>query len=100
MSYGVQIFSDKGRDMVSGLVAEFAVDTILPSGSGSKSYSLGPGEALHATRFITFQPNTATYSIILDSVSVSGNTVHWSTRKDPYLGNPHSDAILVTKVAT
>lgn len=100
MSFGVQIFNTKGQDMVSGLVAEFTVDTIIPSGNGSQSYTLGPGEQLHATRFITFQANTGTYSTILDSVSISGNTVHWSTRKDPYLNNPYSDAILVTKVTT
>lgn len=98
MAYGINIFDAKGNSTISGLTTEFVIETIRPSTSGSKSYTLKEGESLRITRFFGFSPGVGANSIT--GASVSGGTVSWTTEHIPHTTFPLVDAILVTKVVS
>lgn len=98
MAFGINIFDANGNSTIAGLAQEFVIETLIPGGSGSKSYPLAANESLRVTRFFTFSPGAG--YITVSNAYVSGNTVVWETSQDVYSTFPMVDSILVTKVVT
>ncbi|EBP3777666.1 hypothetical protein CF88_18100 [Salmonella enterica subsp. enterica] len=71
MSYGAKIWSSSKQEMVDALAPIYYLDYFLPSGSGSRSYSVESGMSIDYYMMETING-------YLGSVSVSGNTINWT----------------------
>lgn len=77
MSYGVQIFDEKGRNLLALLSPTFVLDYIASPASGSRHYPSTGGRNLKVCvlHYVSIAGiKTATSA----TASVSGNTVSWS----------------------
>lgn len=82
--YGVNIITADGRSTTAGASNMFVLDYFYPTGHGSKSYHLEPGETLHAfpVYFSDYGGDpwgTSGPYYMLDTFSISGGTISWAT---------------------
>lgn len=94
MAYGVSIYNTQGVDITSGVITEFVLDVLTPTATGSKSYSLNPGETLRANKII----KNSIDNFFVTNVRVSGNTILWDVTYTQYALNGMGNRIVVTKV--
>lgn len=99
MSFGVQIFNDTGKDITSGVVTEFIVDSFEVTGAGSKTYQLSSGESLRYLRTLSYVEYLSP-RFNITSVSISGGTISWSGNTNSSGQVPYSERLIITKVST
>lgn len=77
MSYGVEIYDDKGVSRVENSHSSFQLDFFQPTGSGSRSYTVASDEELLVTVFEYYTGTVGSRGVVGD-VTVSGNSISWT----------------------
>ena len=72
--YGIQIFNEKGENIVEKYSGTYVIDTFLVDNAGSRSYPLSSGESLQAVLLANggYSRDTG-----ITPPTVSGGTVSW-----------------------
>ncbi len=77
MAYGIKVFDEKGRDLITLLTPTFVLDFIVSPASGSRVYANLGGRKL-SVYIIGYIPLSGVSTPTIAKATVSGNTVSWS----------------------